>query len=60
MRTGDLFWEYNSGAGYRRRAHSEGHVRYFWEGYGTRAFFTIGELLSVYPDAVIEQEAQEC
>ena len=60
MRTGDLFWEYNSGAGYRRRAHLEGHVRYFWKGYGTRAFFTAGELLSAYPDAVIDREAQEC
>ena len=54
LKIGESFWEYNSGAGYRRTAHSEKHIRYFWEGYGTRAFFAKEELLAIYPEAVID------
>ena len=54
IKVGDYFWEYNNGVGYRRKAHSEEHIKYFWEGYMTRAFFTVDELLSVYPNAIID------
>ena len=54
IQVGDYFWEYNNGVGYRRKAHSEKHIEYFWEGYMTRAFFTADELLSVYPNAIID------
>lgn len=56
LKIGDWFWEYNSdlNAGYRRIAHSEKHIEYFWNGYNKRAFFTKEELLSVYPDAIVE------
>ena len=52
IKVGDTFWEYNSGVGYERKAMSEQHIKYFWDGYGTRAFFTKEELLNVYPNAV--------
>ena len=54
LKVGDFFWEYNSGAGYRRRVLSEVHIDYFRKGYMTRAFYTKEELLSVYPDAIID------
>ena len=54
IKVGDYFWEYNNGVGYRRKTHSEEHIKYFWEGYMTRAFFTVDELLSVYPSAIID------
>ena len=54
IKVGDYFWEYNNGVGYRRKAHSEEHIKYFWEGYMTRAFFTVDELLSVYPNAIVD------
>lgn len=53
LKVGDWFWEYNNGAGYKRKAHSTLHVEYFYKGYMRRAFFTKEELLSVYPDAII-------
>ena len=53
LNIGDWFWEYSTGVGYKRKAHSALHVEYFWKGYGTRAFFTKEELLSVYPDAIV-------
>ena len=53
LKVGDYFWEYDNGVGYLRKAHSENHIRYFWKGYRTRAFFTKEELLSVYPDAFV-------
>lgn len=55
IQIGDYFWEYNNGVGYARKAHSEEHVKYFWKGYMTRAFFTADELLSVYPNAIIDE-----
>ena len=54
IKVGDYFWEYNNGVGYKRKAHSEEHIKYFWEGYMTRAFFTVDELLSVYPNAIVD------
>ena len=54
IKVGDYFWEYNNGVGYMRKAHSEEHIKYFWKGYMTRAFFTKEELLSVYPNAIID------
>lgn len=53
LNVGDYFWEYNSGVGYKRKAHSVHHVEYFWKGYGTRAFFTMEELLEKYPNAEV-------
>ncbi len=55
LKIGEWFWEYNKlfNSGYKRFAHSENHVKYFEEGYGTRAFFTKDELLKKYPNAVI-------
>ena len=56
---GDPFWEYNSGVGYKRFAQSEEHIKYFWEGYGRRAFFTKEELIEAHPNAeVVDPEAQ--
>ena len=52
---GDYFWEYNSGVGYKRKAHSALHVEYFWKGYGIRAFFTKEELLAKYPNAEVTE-----
>ena len=54
IQVGDYFWEYNNGVGYRRKARSEEYIKYFWEGYMTRAFFTKEELLSVYPSAIVD------
>ena len=54
LNIGDYFGEYNSGVGYKRKAHSALHVEYFWEGYGTRAFFTKEELLAKYPNAIVD------
>ena len=53
LKVGDCFWEYNKGIGYPRKAHTEVHINYFWQGYGTRAFFTKEELLAKYPNAEI-------
>ena len=53
LNVGDWFWEYNNGVGYKRKAHSALHVEYFWKGYGTRAFFTMEELLEKYPNAEV-------
>lgn len=54
IKLGDYFWEYNNGVGYRRKAHLKKHIEYFLKGYMTRAFFTVDELLSVYPNAIID------
>lgn len=56
LNVGDYFWEYNSRVGYKRKAHSAHHVAYFRKGYGTRAFFTVEELLAKYPNAEVTEE----
>lgn len=55
LEIGDVFWEYNAelNSGYPRIAHSEIHIKYFYDGYGVRAFYTKEDLLEAHPEAVI-------
>ena len=54
LEVGQWFWEYNKGVGYKRKAHHNAHIEYFWKGYKVITFFTKEELLSVYPQAIID------
>lgn len=53
LKVGDVFWEYNSGVGYPRHAHSQAHVNYFYRKHGTITFYTKEELLKAHPNAIV-------